>query len=171
MPRFISFENHISLARQMLTGDTSWPPPLRYLRTCAKVDNTNATTLGLLAPKIRAVHASNAISLPLPLSLLLHTPSLHLSRRPLPFPLRRAIRNEMTSFIISVLSPSRTRYLHGRDIREVSAVSTGERARTPIKKAPLIFPRYRWPNGSVVWKARRLGCFLNPLSRVFRKSR
>lgn len=41
----------------MLTGDTSRPPPLRYLRTCAKVDNTNATT-GLLAPKIRAVRAA-----------------------------------------------------------------------------------------------------------------
>lgn len=58
----VSFENHISPARQMLTGDTSRPPPLRYLRTCAKVDNTNATAASSRS-KDQGCSCSNASSL------------------------------------------------------------------------------------------------------------
>lgn len=142
----VSFENHISPARQMLTGDTSRPPPLRYLRTCAKVDNTNvkAGVSLSLSPrsKDQGCSCSNAISsasssapsLPfLPLSLARRSPVVSSSSRDM----KRddevtsalsspRIRLEAESGLLSSITWTR------RDIREVSAVSTGERARTSI---------------------------------------
>jgi len=144
----VSFENHISLVRQMLTGDTSRPLPLRYLRTCVKVDNTDATT-GLLAPKIRAVHAATRDLLlsrpPFSLSLLLRSFAISSSSRD------TKRDDEVTSVLSSpriLLEAESGCYLRSRgcrDIREVSAVSTGERARV-LRLRGHSFPDIRWPN-------------------------
>lgn len=171
----------------MLTGDTSpRPPPLRYLRTCAKVDNTNATTG---SPRFKdqgcAMQQTRSPSPP-PLSppLRFSSPSLAVCSSVARYETRW---QGNISFIAVEDSPRSGKraptYLRSRgcadDIREVSAVSTGERARTrvPIKKRSIPLPgisRRNDPTAADVWQVRDLDrwCFLESGYReYFEKAR